>query len=109
MLPLTKKELKLHQVATVCYICGKRFPQMFVDGKKYRKVRDHYHFTSKYRGAAHSICNLRYNVPKETPVVFHNGSNYDDQFIVNELANMFERQFECLWETQKSSKLFPFQ
>ena len=24
MLPLTKKELKLHQDATECYICGKR-------------------------------------------------------------------------------------
>ena len=32
--------------------------------KNYRKVRDHCHFTGKYRGAAHSICNLRFNVPK---------------------------------------------
>ena len=33
----------------------------------YRKcytVRDHCHFTEKYRGAAHDICYLRYKIPK---------------------------------------------
>ena len=30
---------------------------------------------------------------------FHNGSNYDYHFIIKELANEFEAQFECLWET----------
>ena len=41
------------------------------------KVRDHCHYTGKYRGAAHSACNLQYKVPKSIPAVFHNGSNYD--------------------------------
>ena len=27
---------------------------------------------NKYRGAARSICNSKYSVPKEIPVVFHN-------------------------------------
>ena len=27
--------------------------------KKQQKVRDHCHYTGKYRGAAHNICNLR--------------------------------------------------
>ena len=31
-------------------------------------------YTGKYRGAAHSNCNLNYKIPKEIPVVFHNGS-----------------------------------
>ena len=31
--------------------------------KLYRKVRDHCHYTGKFRGAAHTICNLRYKVP----------------------------------------------
>ena len=45
------------------------------------EIRDHCHFTGKRRGAAHSICNLRFNVSNEIPVVFHNGPNYDYHFI----------------------------
>ena len=45
--------------------------------KKNYKVRDHCHYTGKYRGGAHNICNLRYKIPKEIPVVFYNGSTYD--------------------------------
>ena len=39
--------------------------------KNYRKVKDQCHYTGKYRGAAHSICNLKYSIPKEFPAVFH--------------------------------------
>ena len=44
-------------------------------------VRDHCHYTGEYRGAACSICNLKYSVPKKNPKVFHNGSNYDCMII----------------------------
>ena len=64
--------------------------------KKYYKVTDHY--TVKYRGAAHNACNLRYKTPKEILVAFHNGSKYDYHFIIKELAEKFEGQFECLGE-----------
>ena len=47
------------------------------------------HDTGKYRGAAHSICNLKYSVTKKIPVGFHNGLNYDYHFIINELAEEF--------------------
>ena len=72
----------------------------------YRKVRDHCHYTGKYRGAAHSICNLKFNVPLEISVTFHNGSNYDYHFIVKKLANEFEGQFECLGENTEKYKTF---
>ena len=55
MLPLTKKELKSHQDAKVCYICRKRFIKKFVKDKNYGKVRDHCHYTGKYIDATHSI------------------------------------------------------
>ena len=58
---------------------------------------------------AHSICNLRFNVPNKTPIVFLDGSNYDYHFIIKELANEFEGQFECLADNQKRTKPFPFQ
>ena len=66
--------------------------------KKQQKVRDHCHCTGKYRGAAHNICNLRYKIPKEIPVVFHNGSTYDYHFIIKELVEEFQGNFECLGE-----------
>ena len=62
------------------------------------KVRDHCHNTGKYRGAAHSICNLRYKVVKEIPLVFHNGSAYDYHFIIKYSARKFYSRFECLGE-----------
>ena len=31
-------------------------------------------------------------------MVFHNGSTYDYHFIIKELAEEFEREFECLGE-----------
>ena len=62
------------------------------------KVRDHCHFTGKYRGAAHNTCNLRYKIPKNIPVIFHNGSTYDYHFIIKELASEFDGNFECLGE-----------
>ena len=96
MLLLTKEELKSHQDPKVCYICGKRILKKFDKDQNYQKVRDDCHYAGKYRGAAHSICNLKFNMPNEIPVVFHNGPNYDYYFIIKELANEFEGQFECL-------------
>ena len=63
-----------------------------------QKVRDHCHYTGKYRGAAHSICSLRYKIKKEIPVVFHNGSTYDYHFIIKQLAREFKGYFHCLGE-----------
>ena len=61
---------------------------------------------SKYRDATHSICNLKFNVFNEIPVVFHNGSNYDYRFITKELTNDLEGQFECLGENKEKYKTF---
>ena len=66
--------------------------------KLYKKVRDHCHFPEKFRGAAHSICNLNYKVPQEIPVKFHDGSKYDYHFIIKELGEEFKGEFECLGE-----------
>ena len=45
-------------------------------------------------------------MPNEIPVVFHNGSNYDYHFIIKELLNKFEEQFECLGENAEKCKTF---
>ena len=41
---------------------------------------------------------MRYKIPKEIPVVFHNGSTYDYHFIIKELVKEFDDNFECLGE-----------
>ena len=66
-----------------------------------KKVRNHYHFTGKYRGAAHDVCNLYYKASKEIPIVFHKGSTYDYHFIVKELAKEFIGKSKCLGENTK--------
>ena len=43
--------------------------------KNYRKVRDHCNYTGEYKGAAHSIYNLKYNIPKIT-IIFHSESKW---------------------------------
>ena len=62
MLPLTKEELRSNQDAKLCCICGKKILKKFSKDINYEKVRDHCHYTGKYRNAAHSICNLKFNV-----------------------------------------------
>ena len=93
MISLTTKEEIYHNRQKICYICKKEFDN---NDKKQQKVRDHCHYTGKYRGAAHNVCNLRYKVPKEIPIVFHNGSTYDYHFIIKELFKEFKGTFECL-------------
>ena len=95
MIPLTKKEEENYNNQKVCYICKKEFDK---SDKKHHKVRDHCHYTGKYRGAAYNICNLRYKIQKEIPIVFHNGCTYDYHFIIKELVKEFEGNFECLGE-----------
>ena len=96
MIPLTDKENKSYEKQKVCYICKKDFSTD--NDKNSHKVRDHCHCTGKCRGAAHSICNLRYKTPKEIPVVFHNDPTYDNHSITNKLAKKIYGHFQCLGE-----------
>ena len=101
MIPLTDGENKSYKKQKVCYICKKEFNTDKNDKnafKLYHKVRDHCHYTAKYRGAAHNICNLRYKTPKGISVVFHNGSTPGYHFIIIELAKNFDGESECLGE-----------
>ena len=73
-----EKEADDFNNATDCWICkGELGPD---------KVRDHCHFTGRYRGAAHSQCNLKYRKPAFTPVFIHNLTNYDAHLFVKHLG-----------------------
>ena len=80
--PLTKAQLKRYEEARICHICFKSF-----NGEN-PKVRDHCHYTGRYRGPAHMKCNLQYKIPPYIPIVFHNLSGYDAHLFIKELASI---------------------
>ena len=71
--------------ATHCFICGNAF------GAGDVKVRDHCHFTGRYRGCAHQDCNLQFSMRYyKIPVFLHNLKNYDAHLVIeraNELSD----------------------
>ena len=62
---LTKGHQELYENVKICYICNKKFENKYLEDKKYHKVTDNCHYTGKYRGAAHSICNLKQSVTRK--------------------------------------------
>ena len=54
--------------------------------RKKQPVRDHCHFTGKYRGPAHNECNRQFRKPKFTPIFFHNLSGYDSHLFIKNLG-----------------------
>ena len=65
MIPLTIEENEYYEMQKVCYICKKKLILIKMMKILNHKVRDHCHYTEKFRGAAHSICNSRYKTPKK--------------------------------------------
>ena len=83
---MTDEDKEDFKNAKQCFICGDKFRMNYKNAKeaeKYKKVRDHCHFTGKYRGCAHSACNLNFcNRYFKIPVFFHNMKNCDGHLIV---------------------------
>ena len=104
MIPLTNEENEyyemqkslLHMLKKLILLKMMKKEQNIHKGN--HKGRDHCHYTGKFGGAAHSICNLRYKISKTFLVVFHNGSTYDYHFIIKQLAKEFDGQLKCLRE-----------
>ena len=71
---LTNEQQQSYENAKICGISIEIFENKYLKDKKYLKAKDHCHYTGEYRGAAHSICNLKYSVPKKVSIAFHNGS-----------------------------------
>ena len=87
---ITKEEEEQLDKASDCWICGEEL-------KNDNKVRDHCHYTGRYRGAAHNKCNLNYSKPKDVPVFFHNLSGYDSNLFIRSLASPNPKEYiECI-------------
>ena len=91
-LRLTRQEQKSFDKEEICHTCKK---ELLDD-----KVRDHCHFTGKYRGAAHNSCNLQCRKPKILPVIFHNLQGYDAHLFIKQLARL-PGELNCIPSTEE--------
>ena len=48
----------------------------------------------------HSICSIKYSVPKKVPIAFHKGANYD-YHLFKEIIRIFKK-ISCLREITKT-------
>ena len=87
-----EKEKERYNEETRCWICKGEFDDK---DKNKEKVKDHCHYTGRYRGAAHNECNLNYRKPNFTPVVFHNLSGYDSNLFIKNLG-FSEGNIDCI-------------
>ena len=71
MAPLAKEQQESYKNVKICYICKEKFEDKYLKDKKHSTLKDHCHYTGEYRGPAHSIYNLRYNLPKNIPIACH--------------------------------------
>ena len=69
--------------------CKERFDDKHSKGKNYQKVRDHCQYPGEYRSPAHSICTLKYSIPKEITKIFPKRSSYTYHMIIKELVEEF--------------------
>ena len=92
MIPSTDDEKIKYEESKQCYLCDQCFntnkqSKYYMNNKK---VRDHCHYRGKYRGAAHSLCSLRYQEQRDKPVIIHNESNFDFHLSIKDLAKEFK-------------------
>ena len=85
---ITPEEQEQFNQASNCWICGKL---LNIDDR----VRDHCHYTGRYRGAAHNRCNLKYSKPNNISVFFHNLSGYDSHLFIKKL-NVTGGNIDCI-------------
>ena len=109
MKPLAHEQKRSYENAKRCHICNSTFYKKDHEGvgsSNFRKVRDHDHYIGIFRGAAHSLCILRYSTRRDIPVVIHSGSNYDFHLIIQELAEEFRAEIQCIPEVKGKYKSF---
>ena len=85
----TEEDEKQFIKASDCWICGESLGN--------DRVRDHCHFTGRYRGPAHNSCNLKYRTPNSVPVFFHNLSGYDSHLFIKKLGSPDKKEnIDCI-------------
>ena len=85
----TEEDKKQFNKASDCWICGEPLGN--------DRVRDHCHYTGRYRGPAHNNCNLKFRKPKSIPVFFHNLTGYDSHLFIKKLGSPDKKEnIDCI-------------
>ena len=84
----TDKDEEQFNQASNCWICKKLLNLQ-------DRVRDHCHYTGRYRGAACNMCNLKYRKPNNISVFFHNLTGYDSHLFIKKLG-ITEGNIDCI-------------
>ena len=82
-----------YQNSQDCWICNEKLDET--------KLRDHCHKTVKYRGAAHSKCNLKLKIRRKIPIIFHNLERYDGHIILKKLNNFDDIDIQVIPKTSE--------
>ena len=72
------------------------------------RVRDHCHRTGKYRGPAHTRCNINYYNNKYVPEVFHNLRGYDSHISLKEAFELCGTDKNIIAITNAMEKFMTF-
>ena len=96
------ESLREHTMKTIDFQKKKMIP---LTSKEYEsclnQTNSHLHICT-----TRSICNSKYSISKEIPVAFHNGYNYNNYFIIKEVAKEFEEEFNSLGKNAEKYKTF---
>ena len=96
----TEEDRKQFNKASDCWICGEYLGN--------DRVRDHCHFTGRYRGPAHNSCNLKYRKPKSISVFFHNLSGYDSHLFIKKIGCSTNKKKKYRLYTKQRRKIYKF-
>ena len=59
MIPLRNEQQESYEKTKICCIWKKKFKHKYTNDRNYQKVKDHCHYTGKYRDPAYSMCDLK--------------------------------------------------
>ncbi|CAG8478362.1 12106_t:CDS:10, partial [Racocetra fulgida] len=100
---LTIEEENIFKKATECCLCKMKLRADINDNR----VRDHDHFTGKYRGPAHHGCNFQLRIkPDEIkiPLIYHGRKHYDFHHEIRELGLVSDDKIKIIADNMENYK-----
>ena len=92
---IMREDVKDFENAKNCYACNK----MFSSDKE--KIKDHCHYTGKFRGASCKTCSFKMKNPTFIPIVAHNLANYDSHLFIKNLGKT-PGEIKCIAKTEEN-------